>query len=129
MAVFYFVSWRDEWDVRGHMRWVWLRNLFVVGVEQTREAMVTGCESWLVSLGRGPVVEEGKGPVCLPVGWSFVGGGAIWWAHTLFGSARTPVCVLISTSGCVVWDFARENGVGSVSWFGGGVRVNSGGFE
>jgi len=36
---------------------------------------------------------------------------------------------LISTSGCVVWDFARESGVGSVSWFGMGVRVNSGGFE
>ena len=95
------------------MRWVWLRHLFVVGVEKTREAMVTGCESWLVSLGRGPVVEEGKGPVCLPVGWSFVGGGAMWWAHTLFGSARTPLCVLMSTSGCVFWDFARENGVGS----------------
>ena len=53
----------------------------------------------------------------------------MWWSHTLFGCARTQVCVLISTSGCVVWDFARENGVGSVSWFGGDVRVNSGMFE
>ena len=115
--------------MRGHRRWVWLRYLFAVGVEQTPGAMVTGCESWRVSLGRVPVVGEGKGPVCLRGGWSFVVGGVMWWSQTLFGCARTPVCVLISTSGCVVWDFARESGVGSVSWFGVGVRVNSGGFE
>ena len=100
-----------------------------MGVEQTQGAMVTGCELWRISLGRVPVFGEGKGPVCLRVGWSFVAGGVMWWSHTLFGCARTPVCVLISTSGCVVWDFARENSVGSLLWFGMGVRVNSGGFE
>jgi hypothetical protein len=108
---------------------VWLRHLFAVGVEQTRGAMVTGCESWRVSLGRAPVVGEGKGPVCLRVGWSFVVGGVMWWSHTLFGRARTHVCALTSVSGCVVWDFARESGVGSASWFGVGVRVNSGGIS
>ena len=108
---------------------MWLRRLFAVGVEQTLGAMVTGCESWRVSLGGVPVVGEGKGPVCLRGGWLFVVGGMMWWSHTLFGCARTQVCALISTSGCVVWDFARESGVGSVSWFGVGVRVNSGGFE
>ena len=115
--------------MRGHRRWVWLRYVFAVGVEQTQGAMVTGCELWRISLGRVPVFGEGKGPVCLRVGWSFVAGGVMWWSHTLFGCARTPLCVLISTSGCIVWDFARESGVGSVSWFGMGVRVNSGGFE
>ena len=35
----------------------------------------------------------------------------------------------LGKTACVVWDFARESGVGSVSWFGMGVRVNSGGFE
>ena len=88
--------------MRGHRRWVWLRYVFAVGVGQTRGAMVTGCESWLVSLGRVPVVGEEKGPVCLPVGWSFVVGGAMWWSHTLFGFGRNPVCVSISTSGCLV---------------------------
>ena len=90
--------------------------------------MVTGCESWLVILGIVPVVGEEKGPVCRLVGWSFVVGGVIWWAHTLFGCARTQVRVLISTSGCVVWDFARENSVGSLLWFGVDGRVNSAGF-
>jgi len=91
--------------------------------------MVTGCESWLVSLGRVPVVGEEKGPVCRLVGWSFVGGGAIWWAHTLFGCARTPVCVSISTGGCLAWGFARENGVGIALWFGVDVWVGSSHFE
>ena len=89
-----------------------------MGVEQTRGAMVTGCESWVVSLGRILVDVEGKGPVCLPVGWSLVVGRVGWWSHTLFGCARTPVCVFISTSGCLVWDFAVENGVRGVSWLG-----------
>ena len=105
----------------------WLICPCAVGVEQARGAMVSGCGSWVVSLGRVRVVVKGKGPVCLPVGWSLVVGGVVRWAHTLFGCARTQVRVLISTSGCVVWDFARENGVGSVSWFGMGVRVNSAG--
>jgi hypothetical protein len=46
-----------------------------VGVEQARGARVSGCGSWVVSLGRVRVVVKGKGPVCLPVGWSFVVGG------------------------------------------------------
>ena len=91
--------------------------------------MVTGCESWLVSLGMVPVVGEEKGPVCRLVGWSFVVGGVMWWSPTLFGCARTPVCVLTSTSGCVVWDFARENSVGSLLWFGVDGRVNFGWFR
>ena len=128
MAVFYFASWRDEWDVRGHMRWVWLRCVFAVVVEQTQGAMVTGCELWRVSLGRVPVVGEGKGPVCLRGGWLFVVGGMMWWSHTLFGCARTQVRVLISTSGCVVLDFARKDSVGSLLWFGVDGRVNSVGF-
>jgi hypothetical protein len=107
----------------------WLTYPFAVGVGQTRGAMVTGCESWLVSLGRVPVVGEEKGPVCLPVGWSFVVGGVIWWAHTLFGCARTQVRVFISTRGYLVNDFARENGVGIVSWFDVDVRVGSSHFE
>ena len=127
-AIFYFASWRDEGNVRGHRRWVWLRYVFAVGVEQTQGEMATGCELWRVSLGRVPVVGEGKGPVCLRVGWSFVAGGVIWWSHTLFGCVRTPLCVLISTGGCVVWDFARENSVGSLLWFGVDGRVNSVGF-
>ena len=63
-----------------------------------------------------------------PVGWSFVVGGVMWWARTLFGCARTQVRVFISTIGCVVWDFARENSVGSLLWFGVDGRVNSVGF-
>jgi len=95
-----------------------------VGVEQTQWARVTRCESWRVSLDRAPVVGEGKGPVCIRVGWSFEVGG---WPHTLFGCARTSVCAQISASGCVVWDFAHKNGAGNVfSWFGVDVRVNSG---
>jgi hypothetical protein len=35
------------------------------------------------------------------------------------------VRVLTSTSGCVVWDFARENGVGSCPAVGVDGRVNS----
>jgi len=73
-----------------------------VGVEQTQGAIVTGCESWLVSLGRVPVVGEGKGLVCRLVGWSFVVGGVMWWAHTLFGCARTQVRVFVSTRGYLV---------------------------
>ena len=46
-----------------------------MGVEQTMGEMVTGCESWLVILGRVPVVGEEKGPVCRQVGLSFVVGG------------------------------------------------------
>jgi hypothetical protein len=53
----------------------------------------------------------------------------MWWAHTLFGCARTQVRVFTSTIGCVVWDFARENSVGGLLWFGVDGRVNSGGFE
>ena len=65
--------------MRGHLVVLWLEYPFVVGLEQTRGAMVTGHESWLVSLGRVPVAGEGKGPVCLSVGWSFVVGGVMWW--------------------------------------------------
>ena len=74
----------------------------MVGVEQTRGEMVTGCGSWVVSLGMVPVIGEEQGPVCRPVGWSFVVGGVIWWAHTLFGCARTQVRVFLSTSGDLV---------------------------
>ena len=119
---------RDEWNVRGHLASGWLICPFAVGVEQTRGAMATRCESWGVSLGRFPVVGEGRGPACLWVGWSFVVGGLMWWSHTLFGCARTPVCVFTSTSGCVVWDFAMENDVGSCPGAGVDDRVNSAGF-
>ena len=119
---------RDGWNVREHLASGWLIYPCAVGVEQTRGVMVTGCGSWVVRLGRVRVVGEGKGPVCRPVGWSFVVGGVIWWAHTLFGCARTQVRVFISTMGCVVWDFARENSVGSLLWFGVDGRVNSVGF-
>ena len=128
VAIFYFASWRDEWNARGHRWWVWLIYPIAVGVEKTRGEMVTGCESRRVSLGRFPVVGEGRGPACLRVGWSFVVGGLMWWSHTLFGCARTPVCVFVSTSGCVVWDFARENGVGSCPAVCVDGRVNSAGF-
>ena len=80
-------------------------------------------------LGGNLLVGPGGGGHHLPVGWSFVAGGVIWWAHTLFGCARTQVCVFISTSGYLVWDFARENGVGIVLWFEVGVRVGSSHFE
>ena len=66
IATWFFASWRDEGNVRGHRRWVWLRYVFAVGEEQTQGEMATGCELWRVSLGRVPVVGEGKGPVCLP---------------------------------------------------------------
>ena len=120
---------RDGWNVREHLASGWLIYPCAVGVDQTRGEMVTGCGSWVVSLGMVPVIGEEQGPVCRPVGWSFVVGGVMWWAHTLFGCARTQVCVFISTSGYLVWDLARENGVGIVLWFEVGVRVGSSHFE
>jgi hypothetical protein len=85
-----------EWNVRGHLASGWLICPFAVGVEQTRGAMVTGRESWVISLGRVLVVVEVKDPVCLPVAWSLVVGGVGWWSHTLFGGARAPqfVCYI-----------------------------------
>ena len=63
-------------------------------------------------------VGSGCGVHHLRVGWSFVVGRVVWWSHTLFGCVRTPVCVFKSTSGCLVWEFAVENGVRGVSWLG-----------
>jgi hypothetical protein len=89
-------------ECEGLLAVCWLRYYITVGMDQIEGAMVTGCESWLVSLGRVPEVGEEKGPVCRPVGWSFVVGGVTWWAHTLFGCARTQVRVFLSTSGDLV---------------------------
>ena len=84
------------------MRWVWLRCVFAVVVEQTQGAMVTGCELWRISLGRVPVVGEGKGPVGLSPGWLVVCGGRgdVLVAHAVWVRAHPSVCVDIDQWVC-----------------------------
>ena len=70
----------------------WLICPCAVGVEQARGAMVSGCGSWVVSLGRVRVVVKGKARSASR------SVGRLWWAGWLGGrtrclGARAPKCV------------------------------------